>query len=132
MARVRSTARVAREGDEAWTSETAPISEMMKRSGLVVQEETITKGVADAEAKPTITEADSENEDEDDDSILSPSKPSHIEFGKSTVKAEDLILMKKLGYFQENADRLVCFAEEEVIPEPKDDQVIVFKSFFRA
>jgi hypothetical protein len=40
--------------------------------------------------------------------------------------------MKKLGYFQENDDRLVCFAEEEVIPEPKDDQVIVFKSFFRA
>jgi hypothetical protein len=24
---------------------------------------------------------------------LSPSKPSHIEFGKSTVKAEDLVLM---------------------------------------
>jgi hypothetical protein len=38
MARVRSTARVAREGEEAGTSETAPIAEMMKRSGLVVQE----------------------------------------------------------------------------------------------
>jgi hypothetical protein len=44
MARVRSTARVAREGDEAGTTETAPISEMMKRSGLVVQEETISDG----------------------------------------------------------------------------------------
>jgi hypothetical protein len=92
MAKVRSTTRVACEGDEAGTSEIAPISEVMKHSGLVVQEEAITEGAADAEAEPTITESDSENED--DDSILSPSKPSHIEFEKSTVKAEDLILMK--------------------------------------
>jgi hypothetical protein len=96
MARVRSTARVAREGDEAGTFEIAPISEMMKRSRLVVQEETelIPKDVVDLEAEPTIAEADSENEDEDDDNILSPSKPSHIEFGKSTIKADDIILMK--------------------------------------
>jgi hypothetical protein len=76
MARVRSTARVVREGDEAGTSETAPISEMMKCSGLVVQEEKElipTEDIVDAEA-------DCENEDEDDDGILSPSKPSHIEF----------------------------------------------------
>jgi hypothetical protein len=40
IARVRSNVRVAREGDEARTFEIAPISEMMKRSGLVVLEET--------------------------------------------------------------------------------------------
>jgi hypothetical protein len=40
--------------------------------------------------------------------------------------------MKKLGYFGENDDGLVHFAGEEVIPEPKDDEVVVFKSFFRA
>jgi hypothetical protein len=28
---------------------------------------------------------------EDDTSILSPSKPSHIEFGRSTVKPDDLV-----------------------------------------
>jgi hypothetical protein len=38
MARVRSTIRVAREGEEARTSETAPPQKMMKRSGLIVQE----------------------------------------------------------------------------------------------
>jgi hypothetical protein len=96
MVRVRSTAREACEGDEVGTSEIAPISEMMKHSGLVVQEETEIFPT-DAEAERTIAEADSENEDEDDDNILSPSKPSHIEFGRSKVKAEDLILMKKLG-----------------------------------
>jgi hypothetical protein len=133
MARVRSTARVACEGEETETSETTPISEMMMRYGLVVQEEkglVSTEDVVDVEAEPATTEADSENKD--DDGILSPRKPSHIEFGKSTVKAEDLVLMKKLGYFGENDDGLVWFAREEVIPEPKDDQVVVFKSFFRA
>jgi hypothetical protein len=62
---------------------------------------------------------------------LSPSKPSHVEFGKSTVKAKDLVLMKKLGYFWKNDDGLIRFAGDEVILEPKDDEVIVFKSFFQ-
>jgi hypothetical protein len=35
MARVRSTARVDREGDETEATETVPISEAMKRSRLV-------------------------------------------------------------------------------------------------
>jgi hypothetical protein len=130
---VRSIARVACEGEEAGTYETTPISEMMKHSGLIVQGEkelVPTEDVVDAKAEPTTAEADSENED--DDGILSPSKPSHIEFGKSTVKAEDLVLTKKLGYFRENDDGLVQFAGEEVILEPKDEKVVVFKSFFRA
>jgi hypothetical protein len=38
MARVRSTARVEREGDETEASETVPISEAMQRSGLVISE----------------------------------------------------------------------------------------------
>jgi hypothetical protein len=51
MTRLRSTTRVAREGDEVGTSETTPISEMMRRSRLIVQEETITEGAADAEGE---------------------------------------------------------------------------------
>jgi hypothetical protein len=106
---------------------------MMKCSGLDVQEEkefVPTEDVAVVEAEPTTAEDDSDNED--DDGILSPSRPIHIEFGKSMVKAEDLVLMKKSGYFGENDDKLVRFAGEEVIPEPRDDEVVVFKSFFRA
>jgi hypothetical protein len=60
---------------------------MMKRSRLVVREEkklVPIEDVAVAEAEPTVAESDSD--DEEDDGILSPSKPSHIEFGKSTVK----------------------------------------------
>jgi hypothetical protein len=38
MARVRSIARVEREGGETEASETVPISEAMQRSGLVTSE----------------------------------------------------------------------------------------------
>jgi hypothetical protein len=47
------------------------------------------------------------------------------------VKPEDLVLMKKHGYFGKNDDNLIRFMGEEIIPEPKDDEVVVFKSFFR-
>ena len=40
--------------------------------------------------------------------------------------------MKKLSYFGENEDGLIRFAGEEVIIEPKDDEVVVFKRFFMA
>jgi hypothetical protein len=132
MTRVRSTARVSYEGDETGTTETAPISETMRRSGLVVQKGAIAEGTSNAKAEQGATEVESDNESEDDDSIICPTKPSHVEFGRSTVKAEDLIIIKKLGYFGENDDDLVRFAGEETIPEPKEDEVVVFKSFFRA
>jgi hypothetical protein len=37
-----------------------------------------------------------------------------------------------MGYFGESESKLVRFAGEEIIPEPRDDEVIVFKSLFRA
>ena len=43
MARVRSTARVSHEGEETEVTETTPISEVMKQSGLVVTEELLMK-----------------------------------------------------------------------------------------
>jgi hypothetical protein len=69
----------------------------MRRSGLVVPEETTTEG-ATAETEQTVAEDGSDSESEEDNNILSPTKPSHIEFGRSTVTAGDLVLMKKLGY----------------------------------
>jgi hypothetical protein len=43
MTRVRSTARVTREGDETETTETAPILEMMRHSRLVVRKKLLPK-----------------------------------------------------------------------------------------
>jgi hypothetical protein len=51
MARVRSTARVTREGEEAEGTETAPISEVMRQSRLVVTEEAIDEGAPTAETE---------------------------------------------------------------------------------
>jgi hypothetical protein len=123
MARIRSTARLTKEGEDTEATEMAPISEVMRCSWLIIQEgEEVIPEKDDA-----IVEVASD--DDEDDDILSPSKPSHIEFEKSTVKAEDLVLMKKLGYFVKNDDELLRFAGDNVVPEPRDDKVVVFKSF---
>jgi hypothetical protein len=132
MARVRSTARVSHEGEETEIAETAPISEVMKRSGLVVSEEITDEGVSNAEAGQIVAGGESDNESEEDNNILSPTKPSHFEFGKSTVTKDDMVMMRKLGYFGEAESNLVRFAGEEIVPEPREDEVVVFKSFFRA
>jgi hypothetical protein len=132
MVRVRSIARVTRDGEEVEAAETAPISEVMRRSRLVV-----TEGAADEES-PTaeIEQADIEegdaNEGEIDYNIIMPSKPSHLDFGKSTVSEADMTMMTKLGYFREAEKGLICFGREETIPKPEDDEVVVFKSFFKA
>ena len=85
MARVRSTARVTREGEETEATEIAPISEVMRQSDLVVTEGTIDEGTPAAEAEHADIEEENADEEEEDYSILIPSKPSHLDFEKSTV-----------------------------------------------
>jgi hypothetical protein len=128
MARVRSTARVTREGEETEVTETAPISEVMKQSGLVVTDE----GTPVTKAEQTVAEEEDIEEGEEDYSILIPTKPSHLDFEKSTVSEADMPMMMKLGYFGEAERKLVRFAGEETTRAWKNDEVVVFKSFFRA
>jgi hypothetical protein len=124
MARVRSTARVEHDGDETEAAETVPISEAMRRSGLVSSEDT-----PDVEAtQAAVEEADSE----DEYSCGMPSKPSHLDFGKSTISEADLPKMVKLGYFSEAKKELIHFGGEEITPKPEKNEVVVFKSFFKA
>jgi hypothetical protein len=61
-----------------------------------------------------------------------PSKPSNLDFEKSTVSKADVPMMMKLGYFEEAKKKLIRFTGEETTPTPKDDEVVVLKSFFRA
>jgi hypothetical protein len=123
MARVRSTARVTRDGEEAKGAKTAPTSEVMKRSRLVVSED-----APAAEAEQVDVE---EIESEDDYSVV-PSKPSHLEFGKSTITDGDMSKLMKLGDFSEAQKELVRFGGEEITLKPKKDEVVVFKSIFKA
>jgi hypothetical protein len=124
MARVRSTARVGREGDETEATETVPISEAMKRSGLVTSEDA---PVAEAEQADV-----EETKSEDDYSSAVPSKPSHLDFGKSTIFEGDLRKMLSLGYLSETKKELIRFDGEETTPKPGKDEVVIFKSFFKA
>jgi hypothetical protein len=61
-----------------------------------------------------------------------PSKPSHLDFGKLTVSEADIAMMTKLGYFREADKGLIRFGGEETISKPENDEVVVFKSFFKA
>jgi hypothetical protein len=92
MARVRSTARVERDGDETEATETVPISEAMRRSGLVSSEDTPA-----AEATQANVE---EVGSEDEYSCGMPSKPSHLDFGKSTISEADLPKMAERKLFR--------------------------------
>jgi hypothetical protein len=41
-------------------------------------------------------------------------------------------MMTKLGYIREAEKKLICFGGEEITPKPENDEVVVFKSFFKA
>jgi hypothetical protein len=111
MARVRSTARVTHDGEETKTTETAPICEVMRQSGLVVTEGAANEGASAAEAEYADVEEDVVDEEEEDYTLM-PSKPSHLDFGKSIVSEADMPMMIKLGYFREAEKKLIRFAGE--------------------
>jgi hypothetical protein len=104
----------------------------MRQSGLVVTEEVIDVGAPAAEAEQANIEEENADEEEEDYNTLTPSKPSHLDFEKSNVSEADVPMMMKLGYFGEAEKKLIHFAGEETTLEPKNDEVVVFKSFFRA
>jgi hypothetical protein len=132
MARVRSTARVTRDGEEAEAAETAPISKVMRQSRLVVTEGAFDEGAPAAKAEQAdIEEGDGDEEEIDYNTVMS-SKPSHLDFGKSTDSEAYMPMMIKLGYFGEAEKKLIRFGGEETTPKPKNDEVVVFRSFFKA
>jgi hypothetical protein len=132
MARVRSTARITRDGEETKATETAPISEVMRRSGLVVTEGGSDEGALATEAEQANIEEGDTGEEEIDYNTAMSSKPSHLDFGKSAVSEADMPMMTKLVYFGEAEKKLIHFGREETIPKPENDEVVVFKSFFKA
>jgi hypothetical protein len=96
-----SIARVTRDGEETEAAETAPISEVMRRSGLVVTEGAFEEGTPANETEQADIEEGDTGEEEIDYNTAMPSKPIHLDFGKSTVSESDMAMMTKLGYFRE-------------------------------
>jgi hypothetical protein len=75
-----------------------------------VTKEVVDEGAPDVEAKKIVAEEENVDESEEDYSILIPTKPSRLEFEKSTVTEDDMPMMMKLGYFGEAESKLVRFA----------------------
>jgi hypothetical protein len=90
------------------------------------------EGAPVAEVEQADIEEDDADEEEEDYNILMPAKPSHLNFGKSVVSEADMPMMIKLGYFGEAEKKLIRFGGEVTTPTPKNDEVVVFRSFFRA
>jgi hypothetical protein len=96
----------------------------------------MTEGTSDEDAPATEAEqADIEEGDDGEEEIdyntTMSSKPSHLDFRKSIVSEADMAMMTKLGYFREADKGLIRFGGEETIPKPENDEVVVFKSFFK-
>jgi hypothetical protein len=70
-------------------------------------------------------EVESENEDAED----RPWRPSHVVFGKSTIKQGQIEAMKG-KYFHDIS--IVRAGGESNVPLPEADKVVVFKSFMKA
>jgi hypothetical protein len=104
----------------------------MRQSGLVVTEGATDEGAPAAKAEQAVVEEDDVDEEEEDYNTLMPAKPSHLDFGESTVFEADIPMMIKLGYFGEAEKKLIRFAGEETTPTPENYEVVVFRSFFRA
>jgi hypothetical protein len=104
------------EGEALDTIDMAPISEVMKATVVAKPKAT------DKEHAPEESGFDGEvgGDEEEDDNMLRPSKPSHIEFGQSTVKPEDLDVLKRLGYIGDNEDDMIRFDGGETILELKN------------
>lgn len=81
-----------------------------------------------AEEEDVLEENASEFKEENND--LRPTKLSNIEFRESTIKLQDVDVMKKLRYVGEKDG--VRFIGSNTIPQTNDDEIVVFKSFIKA
>jgi hypothetical protein len=114
------------------SSAKSELSLLAERSGTSATSEGASdEGAPAAKAKQADIEEGEADEEEIDYSVM-PSKPSHLEFGKSTVSEADMLMMTKLGYFGEAEKKLIRFGREEITLKPENDEVVVFRSFFKA
>lgn len=123
MARIHSVAKMTTlpSSEVAQGDEDAP--DMMEMGATML--------ISEAMRATTETEGTEEEDAEvsnEDGSGIHPTNLIHIVFGVSTIKPSDFDVMKKLGYINENDG--VQFAGSETTLDPKEDEIVVFRSFF--
>lgn len=137
MARIITIARIVTpmSSKAVQRDEEAPDNEVLQKSAsedpmlettikvAVVLKKKVDEVVEDGERSKenvSYTKDDTIIEEEYD---LRPSKPSYIDMGQPN----ELKVLKRLGYIDD--ENLICFASEETLLDPKEDEVMVFKSF---
>jgi hypothetical protein len=85
----------------------------------------ILAGLSDDSKDNEDFDVDSGNEDAED----CPWRPSHVNFGKSTVKKGHIDAMKG-RYFHDIS--IVRARGENIVPLPEKDEVVIFRSFMKA
>jgi hypothetical protein len=94
-----------------------------------INTEKITKEILEGLSEDT-SESDSYDvESGDEDSEDWPWRPSHSIFGKSTIKQSHLE-NKRGRYFQDMS--IVRAGEDNNVPAPEEDKVLIYRSFFKA
>jgi hypothetical protein len=67
---------------------------------------------------------------EEDNTIIRPTKPSHVDFGKFKIKGGHIEVLNHFSYI----DNVywVRLGGDDLVPNPKEDKVVVFRSFLKA
>jgi hypothetical protein len=101
--------------------------EAMERTNVKKITDEMLAGLSGDSSDSESFDVESENEDVED----RPWRPSHVVFGKSTVKQGQIEAMK--GRYPWIHDiSIVRAGGESIVPLPKADEVVVFKSFMKA
>ena len=82
-------------------------------------------GISESSSDDESFDAESENEDVED----RPWRPSHTVFGKSTIKQSQIDAIKG-RYFHDIS--IVRAQGDNNAPVPKDDEVVVYRTFMKA
>jgi hypothetical protein len=64
---------------------------------------------------------------EEDNTTIQPTKPSHVDFGKSKTKEEHIEVLNRFGYI-DNID-WVQLGVDDLVLKSKEAEVVVFRSF---
>jgi hypothetical protein len=99
--------------------------EAMERTNIEKITDEMLAGLSGDSSNSESFGVESENEDAEDWAW----RPSHVVFGKSTVKQGQIEAMKD-KYFHDIS--IVRAGGESIVPLPEADEVVVFKSFMKA
>jgi hypothetical protein len=91
--------------------------------------EKITNEIVAGLSEDSSDSEDFDIESDNDDAEDQPWRPSHVVFGKSTVKKGHVEAMKG-RYFHDVS--IVRIGGENTVPLPEKDEVVVFRSFMKA